>query len=496
MLWRSMWHFIILLNFLAGGRPPLAERQAAADQSRLTGSAPYGAPYGAPHGGDRRWEDEIIYVVILSKFHNGDPSNDIMMSRYGKEIDRYEGGYLGGDLAGVIQKLDYLQELGITTLFLYPVMQNDRSAVGKYLSGGYRPCDYFQVDENLGDMKALQDLVRQAQGRGMRVILDMPLLFPGFEHPLNTNESFEKGLLGALSRYGVRQWNAENPEMADYLIKVGKFWRDQTGCDGFRLDTANQHSTGFWKRFADEMRAGAPKSDFFLMAELAVPPRRIGEFLRETGFDSAYDFSSLIAQNVFGEGHHVGRIAFVQKEANQYYPNPLRMCGEIDNYDMEPFLHRSLEPKAKRMELALAYLLTNNRIPILYLGDEAALTFNRPGELFDPARRNESIFTATQELIALRRHHPALRRGELVEVLVEDPVYAFVRKYHGERLLILFNKSDEPREVRLSIEEIPWIDADLENLRKGGESKPAGSDAPLPLGPLEAAIYSVRSGNP
>ena len=153
-----MWHFIILIIFLAGCRPPLAERQATADQSRLSGSAPQGA--------DRRWEDEIIYVVILSKFHNGDPSNDIMMNRYGKEIDRYEGGYLGGDLAGVIQKLDYLEKLGITTLFLYPVMQNDRSAVGKYLSGGYRPSDYFQVDENLGDMKTLQGLVRQAQGRG------------------------------------------------------------------------------------------------------------------------------------------------------------------------------------------------------------------------------------------------------------------------------------------------------------------------------------------
>ena len=81
----------------------------------------------------RRWEDEIVYVVIIEKFFDGDPTNNIMRNRFFKERERYEGGFWGGDLKGVIAKLDELADLGITTLLLYPVMQNDENPVGKFL---------------------------------------------------------------------------------------------------------------------------------------------------------------------------------------------------------------------------------------------------------------------------------------------------------------------------------------------------------------------------
>jgi hypothetical protein len=93
-------------------------------------------------GETRRWEDEIVYVVIIEKFFNGDPANDIMRERFVGERERYQGGYWGGDLKGVIAKLDDLTDLGVTTLLLYPVMQNDEGPVGKFLPTGYRPKDY------------------------------------------------------------------------------------------------------------------------------------------------------------------------------------------------------------------------------------------------------------------------------------------------------------------------------------------------------------------
>ena len=107
-------------------------------------------------GDARHWEDEIVYVVIIEKFFDGDPANDIMRGRFLDERERYEGGFWGGDLKGVIAKLDDLTDLGVTTLLLYPVMQNDETPVGKFLPTGYRPKDYEHVDKNFGDNATLR----------------------------------------------------------------------------------------------------------------------------------------------------------------------------------------------------------------------------------------------------------------------------------------------------------------------------------------------------
>ena len=83
-------------------------------------------------GETRLWEDEIVYVVIIEKFFNGDPANDIMRQRFFQERERYQGGYWGGDLNGVLAKIDDLTDLGVTTLLLYPVMQNDERPAWKF----------------------------------------------------------------------------------------------------------------------------------------------------------------------------------------------------------------------------------------------------------------------------------------------------------------------------------------------------------------------------
>ena len=118
-------------------------------------------PLPAATGAARPWEDEIVYAIIIEKFWNGDPANDFMRTKFIHERHRYEGGYWGGDLKGVIAKLDDLVELGITTLLLYPVMQNDEGPIGKFLPTGYRPKDYEHVDRNFGDNATLSALRRR-----------------------------------------------------------------------------------------------------------------------------------------------------------------------------------------------------------------------------------------------------------------------------------------------------------------------------------------------
>jgi alpha-amylase len=441
---------------------------------------------------DRRaYEDEIVYVIVVQKFFNGDRSNDMMLGRFGKERDRYEGGLWGGDLEGIIQKLDYLTSLGVTALLLYPVIDNDDGPFGKYLATGYRPKDYFRVDENFGNMATLRRLIEGAHRRGLRVILDLPLGMSGVEHPFQTDPQ-KQSWFGKLTPYGVRQWNAENPQVADYLILVARFWREQTGCDGFRLDSAHLHSARFWETFAKAMRDDPPRDDFLLLAEVPLHPGKIGEFLVQSGLDCAYDFSFGIVRDVLGRDLPPNRLSFVFREAKQHYPSPRRMVAQIDNYEDPAFVTVARVPKRARTELAMALMLTIDRIPLIFSGEEVALAYREVGTLFDRGGPSRDDLDRAERLIAVRKHSAALRRGDFAEVGTAGAVYAFVRSHASERVLVLLNTSGERREVSLQVGTEPWRTLGLHDLIEDRDAKTRESPEPLGIEPWGARILRME----
>ena len=438
----------------------------------------------------RDWQDEIIYVIVIQKWFNGNRANDVMLDRFGAAKNQYAGGMWGGDLDGIIQKLDYLSSLGVTSLLLYPVVANDTIPFGKYLATGYRPRDYFKVDENFGSLETLRRLVDGAHKRQMRVILDLPLGLPGNEHPY-VHDPSKEDWFGKMTAYGVRQWNAENPKVADYLIKVSKFWKKETHCDGFRLDSAHLHSTTFWKRYVRELKGTEPESDFFLLAELPLHPRKIGEFIKATGFDSAYDFSAGIVREVFGKDANVNRISAVLREGKDFYPVPSRLCAQIDEYEDPEFITVAKEPKEDRMKMAMTYLLTLNRIPLLYSGDEAAASYRDVGGVFAPELQALPFLEYTRKLIALRKKEKALRNGDLVEVHSRDPIYAYRRTQGADRILVMFNHSAERHSVSFPLGTLPWTDCDLFDLLSAQKVKARANAGPVVIEPFGARVLRV-----
>jgi glycosidase len=442
-------------------------------------------------GGDaRRWEDEIVYVVIIEKFFNGDATNDFMRERFFRERERYEGGYWGGDLKGVIAKLDDLADLGVTALLLYPVMQNDERAVGKFLPTGYRPKDYEHVDRNFGDNAALRELIDAAHALRIRVILDMPLAMPGFEHPFLIDPA-KRDWFAAPTEYGARRWKVENPEVADYLIGVSKRWKERSGCDGFRLDSAHLHPVSFWKRFVAELKMAPPQREFVLLPELTIIPRKIGEFVTEAGFDGAYDFSVMTVREVFGKDEDVGKLSFIAREAKQFYPSPRTMMAPIDNYEAA-FASIAKEPKTTRTKLALSYQLMLDRVPLLYAGNELGTASTEVGAAFPPDRQHSPFLKDAKALIALRKREPALRRGNFAEVLSRDAMYAFLRTLGEDRILVVLNGSDRPKTFAMPIGERAWRSLQLEDLIGGGVTKPAGSEAAIQVNAFGARVMRVR----
>lgn len=197
--------------------------------------------------------------------------------------------------------------------------------------------------------------------------------------------------------------------MADYLIGVSKRWKERSGCDGFRIDSAHRQPVAFWKRFVAELKAAPPRKAFVILPELAIHPREIGKVVTEAGFDGAYDFSVLRVREVLGKGEDVGRLSFIAREAGQFYPSPPSMLAPIDNYE-DAFVSIAKEPKAARTGLALTYLLTIDRVPLLYAGNELGIAFRDVGGAFPADRRGSPFLKEVKALIALRRREPTLRR--------------------------------------------------------------------------------------
>jgi glycosidase len=452
------------------------------------------ATLALPPAGDetRRWADETVYVVIIEKFFDGDPTNNIMRDRFIKDRNRYEGGFWGGDLKGVIAKLDDLNDLGVTTVLLYPVMQNDESPVGKFLPTGYRPKDYEQVDKNFGDNATLRAVVDAAHARGIHVILDMPLAMPGFEHPYLIDPT-KRDWFAAPTEYGARRWKVENREVADYLIGVAKRWKERSGCDGFRLDSAHLHPVSFWKRFVAELKSAPPQKDrdFILLPELTIIPRRIGEFVTEAGFDGAYDFSAMTVRDVFGQDGHVGKLSFIAREAKQFYPLPRTMMAPIDNYE-KAFISNAKEPKAQRTKLALTYQLMLDRVPLLYAGNELGIAFDEVGAAFPADRQDSSFLKDVKALIALRKREPTLRRGSFTEVLSRDAMYVFLRTLGDDRILVVLNGSAKSKTFAMPIADRAWRSYQLDDLIRGGVTKAAGSDAAIEVQAFGARIVRLR----
>ncbi len=443
-----------------------------------------------PASGDaRRWEDEIVYVVIIEKFFNGDPANDIMCARFFKERERYEGGFWGGDLKGVIAKLDDLTDLGVTTLLLYPVMQNDEGPVGKFLTTGYRPKDYERVDQNFGDNATLRVLVDAAHARKLNVILDMPLAMPGFEHPFLVDPA-KRDWFAAPTEYGARRWKVENPDVADYLIGVAKRWKERSGCDAFRLDSAHLQPVSFWKRFVAELKSAPPRKDFLLLPELTIMPRKIGKFVTEAGFDGAYDFSAMRVRDVFGKDEDVDKLSFIAKQAKQFYPSPRTMMAPIDNYE-SAFASIAKEPKAERTKLALTYQLMLDRVPLLYAGNELGIASHDVGAAFPADRRDSPFLKDVKVLIAIRKREPALRQGNFAEVFSREAMYVFLRSFGDDRILVVLNGSDKPKTFAMPIGDRAWRSCRLDDLIGGGVTKPAGSDAAIEVPAFGARIVRL-----
>lgn len=488
--------------------------------------------------------DDVIYLIMPDRFADGDLGNDPPAEAPGTFDRGKPRAYHGGDLRGIREHLDYLRDLGVTTVWLTPVVANDNRSAESY--HGYGAVDEYDVDRHFGTLKDLQELVATAHQKGMKVVLDMVPNHIGPAHPWVTSPPEPDWFHGTKEQHTVskgdfqylvdphappRYWrnvlegwfanvlpdmNQENPDVAQYLIQNALWWAEETGVDGYRLDTFPYASRSFWAEFHAALKKAYPR--FTTVGEVFNPNPVVTSFFVggraedgiDTGVTTVFDFPFANAvHEVVLQGKPAEK--FVQVLGNDgLYPHPELLVPFFGNHDVPRFASAP-GSSPERLRLAFSILLTMRGIPEMYYGDEIGMTGggdpdNRhdfpggfPGDArnaFTAAGRTKEeqvIFAHVQQLLRLRREHGALRRGQLWHVGWDQAAYAFARMTKEERLLVVFNRDDKLHSLALKFGDTPLAGARALQPLLGSRAETVRQDeVELKLSGLELQIYAVQ----
>jgi neopullulanase len=448
---------------------------------------------------------DVMYLIMTDRFADGDTANDESAAERAKPR-----GWHGGDLRGIAQHLDYLQDLGVTTVWITPVYQNS----GPESYHGYGATDMYAVDRHFGTLDDLKTLATSLHARGMKLVLDMVPNHVGPTHPWVDDSPEPDWFHGTKSRHTKAQgefkplvdphaawrdqrditegWfagilpdlNQENPAVAQYLTQNAVWWTEEIGLDGIRLDTFPYVGREFWHGFHDELHSLYPhlttvgevfNRDPVITSAFAGGAVRTG--LRsavDTGLDTPFDFPSYFAlREVFLKDAPMTRLADVLR-LDALYPHPERLVPFLGNHDTTRFMS---EPGAtpQRLRLAFTVLATMRGMPQIYSGDEIAIAGgedpdNRrdfPGgfapfqfSAFTSAGRTleqQQAFSSLQSLLTLRHLHPALQTGDEQILHADADVLIFVRVFNAtsaaERILVAINKGKTARSIAISTDD-------------------------------------------
>ncbi|MGK7932080.1 MAG: glycoside hydrolase family 13 protein [Microcystaceae cyanobacterium] len=394
-------------------------------------------------------------------------------------------GYKGGNLWGVMDKLDYLQDLGVTALYFTPIF---RSASNHR----YHTQDYYAIDPLLGEREAFDQLLKVAHEKGFKVVLDgvfnhasrgffffndilengpnSPWLdwFKIEGWPLSAYDgSRPANYISWIDYRALPQFNHNNPGVREYIMQVGEYWLNQ-GIDGWRLDVPDcVKAEGFWEEFRDRVKGVNPEA--YIVGEIAFDAT---QWLDGNQFDGVmnYPFARLIACFIVGDRVDKDTIShffkpYTPMDAQGYakgieellarhpWEIQLTQLNLLDSHDTPRFLSIAGGDRTSA-KLATLLLFTFPGTPNLFYGDEIGIEGGR-----DPDGRkgfptedkwDKETLAYHKQLIEIRKKHTPLRTGEYHSLYAKGDVYLFARILGEEGLIVAVNNGEEKAEITLS----------------------------------------------
>ncbi len=392
----------------------------------------------------------------------------------GAPMDRNQQTHPEERLLVLEHYLDHLQSLGVTMVYLGPVFESD--------SHGYDTRDYNQVDARLGTNHTLQYLSQQLHARGIRLILDgvfnhvgrgfwafQDLIqngsnspyrdwFDGIDFsqrsPLNDPFTYQPWE----GHYSLVKLNTSNSALRQHLVNAVQFWIQEFGIDGLRLDAADCVDKDFWRFLRREILREHP--NFFFLGEIIHGDYR--EWANTEMFDSTTNYvaykglwSSLNDRNYFEIAYTLDQ-QFGEAGAYRHLP----MYNFLDNHDVNRIVNQLHNPA--HLPLAYAMLFTIPGFPSLYYGSEIGIRGARDDfsdkalrPFFDPSHGQDTwdhaLLTFIQHLSQFRKTSPALQFGNYRQILLASEQFVYLRETAEERILVVFNASDQAQTLTLPL---------------------------------------------
>ena len=406
------------------------------------------------------WAKEgIVYQIFPDRFCNGNKSKDTeKILPWGNEVTHES--MFGGDLQGIIDKLDYLDDLGINIIYLTPIFLSSTNHK-------YNTCDYYKVDPMFGDVEKAKELIEKSHSRGMKVVFDAVFNHSGSDF-FAFKDVIEKG---EASKY--KDWffiknfpvdtknvnyatfannvdtmpklNTENEEVKNYLLDVAEFWIKEVGIDGWRLDVCDEVDHSFWREFRKVVKRANPEAII------------IGEIMHESTAwmkgDQMDGFMNYPLRELLLDFFARGRISaerFQQEliACDVMYMDSINqnLFNLIGSHDTCRYLTEAKDD-VNKLKLATAFQYTYIGIPYIYYGDEVGMTgendpFCRSCMVWEEDKQNRDLYNFYRKLNAIRKTEKTLVYGDYKAIIGENSVLAFKRVYEGEEILVILNNNN------------------------------------------------------
>ena len=437
---------------------------------------------------------DVLYLIMPDRFANGDPSNDQIPMRTAYKVDRNSpNARHGGDLAGIEKHLDYIEDLGVTAIWLNPVLENDMQG-GSY--HGYATTNYYRVDPRFGTNEDYVRLIDKTHAKGMRVVMDMIFNHCGSDHIwmkdvpskdwfnnldkyVETSHVKEVYFDPYASEYDTKRmvdgWfvpsmpdlNQRNPHVATYLIQNSIWWIEYSGVDGIRQDT---YPYADYKMMVDWCNAIYREyPDYNIVGEAWMNQTMGTAFwqkdskLNERGntmLKSVMDFRLMGLSHSAFFGDAGGMQALYEHLAYDYaYADIYNVLRFLDNHDTDRFLP-AMPEKLDAFKQGIAFMLTIPGIPQFYYGTELLMNGTKqkgdgyirldvpggwPGDAvnqFEASGRTDiqnEAWNYMQKLLKWRKGNEVIAKGKMKHFVPQNGVYVYARNLNGKQVVVIMN---------------------------------------------------------
>ena len=454
---------------------------------------------------------DVLYLIMPDRFSNGNPENDVVPGMLENKVDRNEQyARHGGDFKGISEHLDYISDLGVTAVWLNPTQENDMKD-GSY--HGYAITDYYQIDRRFGSNEEFLQLVNEAHGKGLKVVMDMIFNHCGSENYLfkdrpqddwfNFRSNYVQTSFKTASVMDIHAsdyekaiatdgWftqvmpdlNQRNRHVARYLIQSSIWWIEYAGINGIRQDTHPYADYDFMSTWCKEVLEEYPH--FNIVGETWLNSNVLVSYWQKDSKLAAPKNSNLptvmdfpltdLMTKAFDEETTEwsgGLYRLYDYHTQDFvYANPMSLLTFLDNHDTSRFCKNEEDSKnITRYKQAITYLLTTRGIPQIYYGTEILMAADKsegdgylrrdfPGgwegdkvNCFTREGRTElqnEAFDYTRKLLNFRKGNDAICKGTMKHFAIRNGIYVYERKYNDSSVVVFMNGTDENQTLNLA----------------------------------------------